>query len=178
MIEAANENKLQRFHVVQLAVFNAQVLSGIQDGADQGDLTLRSLLEQTAANNVTSKTIPSTVNQSLFFGMAYLTLVWLKESLSKEENDQILASERMFGVWQNVRTKGPRDVSEDAAKMRLIRNALSHANVEIKAPFDFEFCDKSSREDVPTYLYIGSHDLGQLCQQFYLAASDVLYSCR
>ena len=184
MIETDNENnwsKRQRFHVVQLALFNAQVLSGIQDGADQGDLTLRSLLEQTAANNVTSKTIPSTVNQSLFFGMAYLTLVWLKESLSKEENDQILASERMFGVWQNVRTKGPRDVSKDAQKMRLVRNALSHAHVEIKDPFDFEFWDinrRDPKEDVPTYLYIGSHDLGQLCQQFYLAASDVLYSCR
>jgi hypothetical protein len=102
MIETDNENnwsKRQRFHVVQLALFNAEVLSGIQAGADQGDLTLRSLLEQTAANTVTSKTIPRTVNQSLFFGMAYLTLVWLKESLSKEENVQILASERMFGVW-------------------------------------------------------------------------------
>jgi len=65
--------------------------------------------------------------------------------------------------------------------MRLVRDALSHAHVEIKAPFDFEFWDRNSRdpkEDVPTYLCIGSHDLGQLCQQFYLAASDVLYSCR
>lgn len=170
----------QRFHVVQLALFNAQVLSSVQAGADKGNNTLSELLKSNAATTIASDVLPSTINQSLFFGMAYLTFVWLKESLSQDEYENALASDRMSEVWQNARIKGPRDLSNDQQKMRLVRNALSHGNVSISGDFDFEFWDQNRRgknpERDPTFLVITSQDLGNLCQQFYFATSDALYS--
>jgi hypothetical protein len=171
----------QRFHVVQLALFNANLLASIQEHAEaspQGELAR--LVDECAKQTISAfPPAPSTINQSLFFGMAYLTLVWLRDSMSQEDLEKSLASDRMTNVWKGATADGPRDVSDPAQKMRLIRNALSHAHVMVDEDFTFNFWDQNKRgrnpEVQPTHLRINSLDLGRILHQFYFAVSDVIY---
>ena len=173
--------KRQRFHVVQLSMFNADVLATVQRSSDDNtNGRITEILQNCAAQNVKNfASMPSTVNQSLFFGMAYLTLVWLRESLSIEEVNAALESKHMTGVWNNISGRGPRNINTSQQKMRLIRNALSHGNVSIDDNFMFEFWDQSmrgnNREENSTHIFISNHDLGKLTTSFYYAVSDVLY---
>ena len=171
----------QRFHVVQLAMFNADILDLVQQEADANiDGVCRQIIDQSASRNISAAPpSPSTVNQSLFFGVAYLTLVWLHESLSPEAERKALSSDKMKGVWKTSKANGPRDLTDDMKKLKLVRNALSHGNVETDDDFVFTFWDRNYREKKetkPTTLSMGSHDLGKICTQFYYAVSKVIYS--
>ena len=171
----------QRFHVVQLAMFNADILDLVQQEADANiDGVCRQIIDQSASRNISAAPpSPSTVNQSLFFGVAYLTLVWLHESLSREQEKKALSSDKMKGVWKTSKANGPRDLTDDMKKLKLVRNALSHGNVETDDDFVFTFWDRNYREKKetkPTTLSMGSHDLGKICTQFYYAVSKVIYS--
>ena len=173
-------NIKQRFHVVQLAMFNAEVLNLVQQEADANvDGVCRQIIDQSASINISAAPpSPSTVNQSLFFGVAYLALVWLSESLSDKEVKKVLSSDKMKGVWEASKSNGPRDLTDDMKKLKLVRNALSHGKVEIDDHFVFTFWDQNKwdeKEDKPTTLSMGSHDLGKICTKFYYAASEVIY---
>lgn len=175
-------DKKQRFHIVQLAMFNADVLASVQREAEtNANGVCKTLIDQSGERNVAAAPpAPSTINQSLFFAMAYLSLVWLRESLSDEEVEAALASEKMTSVWSGVSLSGPRDLSLDTQKLRLIRNALSHGNVEIDRDFVFSFWDQNKRgrnkEGSATFLKMKSDSVGRLATQFYYAVSDVIYS--
>ena len=108
-------------------------------------------------------------------------MLWLRESLSDKETKNALSSDKMKGVWKNSKSNGPRDLTEDVQKLRLVKNALSHGRVEIDYNSVFTFSDQNMKDEKekkegPTTLSMGSHDLGKICTQFYYAASEVIYS--
>lgn len=172
-------DKKQKFHVVQLALFNANVLSEMQKAADRDENSeISKILNKCAKLTVAGiPPMPSTVNQSIYFGMAYMTLVWLRESLNNYEVESALSSKHMDGIWDNIKIEGERDVSKNYQKLRLIRNALSHGNVEIDDNFIFKFSDIDNykKEIDYTHIYMSNINLGELTLYFYYAVSDVLY---
>lgn len=182
MVQEVDYEKRQRFHVVQLAMFNADVLARVQEEADKNAAgKCRQIIDQSARRNIAAAPpSPSTINQSLYFAMAYLSLVWLREKLSDDEVSQALASKKMVGVWDDVQVSGPRDCSSNGQKLRLVRNALSHSNVSIDDEFVFSFWDQKLRgkikEPSATFLRMTHYNLGHISTQFYFAVSDVYYS--
>ena len=180
MVQDIITDKRQRFHIVKLAMFNAEVLASVQQEAEtNASGVCRKIIEHSATSNVhAASSAPNTINQSLFFGMAYLSLVWLWESLSEDERNKAIKSDRMNGVWDGVEARGPRNVELPWQKLRLIRNALSHGNVSIDDNFIFSFWDQNSRdknETAATFLMMSSEHLGGLVNSFYYACSDVIY---
>lgn len=179
MVQEFIDDKKERFHIVRLAEFNAMVLTSVQNDADtnQSGACRQILVECARQNGHELDNIPDTKNQSLFFAMAYLSLVWLRASLEDDEVKRALSSPKMKGVWDCVKTGGPRDVSSEWQKLRLIRNALSHGKVSIDDEFVFCFWDQNIRcERSATFLKIVSYGLGNLSNKFYYAVSDVIYS--
>jgi hypothetical protein len=172
----------QRFLVVQLAIFNADVLWQVQQTADATPHNgCRDIVNKAAERHIHSfPPAPDTVNQSLFFSMAYLALVWLRESLSRDQLEQTVQSEHVRDFFEAVTAQGPRILTETEQYLRLIRNALSHGNVETCDPFDFKFWDQTKHgrnaEAEPTFVTLSSAQLGKLTHRFYYAASEVLYS--
>jgi hypothetical protein len=176
----------QRFHVVQLALFNAQVLSAVQHNAEnepQG--TCAALIDQCARDTIAAfPPAPSTVNQSLFFGMAYLSIVWLSESLSKEQVAKASNVSALKDIFPKIKAKGPRELICNADYFGLIRNALSHGSVKINEGGCYVFWDQNKskqkggiiKEGEPTYLTMESSILGELTIKYYQAVSSFIYS--
>jgi hypothetical protein len=178
----------QRFHVVQLALFNAQVLSAVQHNAEiepQG--TCAALIDQCARDTIAAfPPAPSTVNQSLFFGMAYLSIVWLSESLSREQVAKASNDSALEDIFLKIEAKGPRKFICNADYLGLIRNALSHGSVEINKDDCYVFWDQNKskqkggiiKENEKTYLTMESSMLGELTMKYYQAVSSIIYNDR
>ena len=171
----------ERFHVVQLALFNAQVLSINQRAAEANpNGTSARLIDQCAKETVAAfPPAPSTINQSLFFGMAYLSIVWLSESLTLEQIAKASGGESISAIFSQAKVTGPRKLDNGAAFVKLMRNALSHGKVAIDDEFCFTFWDQNEaqlkgggqKESDPTFLTLDSNVLAQLTMEYYNAVS-------
>lgn len=175
----------QRFHIVQLALFNAEVLSASQREADTNPHgACAKLIDQCARKTIASfPPAPCTINQSVFFGMAYLSIVWLSESLTLGQVKEASNAATIGEIFSNAKVSGPRKLNDGADFIRLIRNALSHGKVSVDDEFCFTFWDQDERkqkgggklENDPTSLLLESEVLGALINAYYEAVSTIIY---
>ncbi|MGB0902479.1 hypothetical protein [Halocynthiibacter sp.] len=171
----------QRFHVVQLAQFNAKVLEGLQRNAKNSPSgPFQVLIDLCASQTISAfPPAPSTLNQSVHFSMAYLTLVWLWESLTEDQVKAIVSNSRVSKLLSDFQLEGPRAPGTCEVKLKLMRNALSHGKVKINDGFVFEFWDQRVSGKTPevdsTHLLLKSEALGEFLTEFYFATSDIVY---
>src|SRR5262249_4464069 len=111
---------------------------------------------------------------------AYVSLVWLRESVRAHlpRKTQDAAERALVERLSSVpipKGKGPRTVDSWPAVVRLVRNAISHARVDVDETH-FTFTDHDEhKEPGPTSVRLTWAELGQLSEAYLWAVQDSLY---
>lgn len=169
------------YHVARLALFNTRLLNSLEGSPDA---EVRQLIDSEIESNGLRPPV-SLLHQATFLSMAYICLVWLTEAMRKHLGQDnfdcdLEGAFRRRGVElpSRDRIEGPRELRDWPAVLRLVRNALSHGNVEIADGY-FEFTDQNKRrkrdEPVPTKLCLTWEELGKLSEVYIHAQSPVLW---
>ncbi len=129
------------YHVARLALFNTRLLNSLEGSPDA---EVRQLIDSEIESNGLRPPV-SLLHQATFLSMAYICLVWLTEAMRKHLGQDnfdcdLEGAFRRRGVElpSRDRIEGPRELRDWPAVLRLVRNALSHGNVEIADGY-FEF---------------------------------------
>ena len=119
------------------------------------------------------------VNQATFVQIAYLSLVWLWESVKKDEDQQDAVLEDVGTRFNHgdVGWVGERKKDGIGSVLRLVRNALAHGRVTLDGQsFVFEDQDKRAREKAPTAATLSWEQVARLSEAVIFALSGVLYT--
>lgn len=172
VISVAATSAKERYHIAKLALFNIRLLHRIQISSNS---EVRVLVEGEASKNGFNAS-PPLLHQATYLQFAYICLVWLLESAKQEGLENALLAElpnAIATLSQDVtlpspnRVQGCRVLSDWAAVLRLLRNALSHGRVEATEK-EFIFSDQNTRgqnaEPTPTFLTITWAELGVISE--------------
>jgi hypothetical protein len=192
--ENSDDEKMKKFKLAfqdaHTSYLNVNFLSNMQEGFEKS-LCIRCFLLQKYPGE---KKPEKLLNQAHFLGHAYMCLVWLpelvgrnfKEDLAKKNKDIIAfigsrvnfdeTLKKISGYRVNLSPGDECKIKDFGDILRLIRNGLSHARVEIN-PSNFKISDIDDRkkEPVETTLTLSWEDLGKIADAYLLAVSDVLY---
>lgn len=164
----------QDYNVARLALFNARLLNAIQGSDDQ---KIRDCIKEVGKGDGWVNT-PPLINQSTFMQMSYICLVWLWESVKKENQENAVIQ----GVFKPGGIQLPNaNLGKDARPwsngeyIRRLRNALSHGNVVITDDqFDFHDVSPYNAQDTCDFSMTW-HELGRLCEAVIFSLSALLY---
>jgi hypothetical protein len=164
------------FHIAKLSLFNMRLLRDIETAStwhsDIGALKSRRCRLDSVSEPV------SLFHQSAYLGHAYVCLVWLRETVKKDtaaEAQYIETLPKRFDFSLVEKVSGPRDISAPKEKLRLIRNAISHARVT----FDddkFLFSDEAPNENTETVASLSWSGVGMLADASLFTVNDLIYS--
>jgi hypothetical protein len=167
----------EAFHFAKLMLFNTRLLSDLQKarGSDTAEgRAMEEIVQKRARlDDLTMGQGDSLIHQSTFLAMAYVTLVWLTERFNR---DDISCRIEKMGGFDEFSADGPRAQNHRLSSreyLRLIRNAISHAEVDVN---DTQFVFTDGRSDKgPTCVRISWEQLGKLTEDALSSVNDLLY---
>jgi hypothetical protein len=166
------------FHFAKLSLFNARLMSDLQElrnsGSAEGNVVERIIQERACHDHLRLDPEDSLVNQSIFLGMAYVTVVWLTERFDR---NKIAHEIEKRGGFKGLAAHGPRAPRGDLSSteyLRLIRNAISHGKVDA-TDTHFIFSDRHPKEDQPTCVRLTWEQLGRLTVDTLFSVNAMLY---
>lgn len=162
------------FHIAKLSLFNMRLLSEVED-ASHWHKDIGNLKSEICRRNNISEPV-CLLHQSSFLGHAYVCLVWLRECIKRNKQDEEDYLKRLseFDYSPFEKVSGPRDVSDPIQILRLIRNAISHSRVTFSEDH-FVFSDKSREEESETVVRGTWEAVGMLADASLFAVSGIVY---
>jgi hypothetical protein len=166
----------EKFHFAKLSLFNMRLLNDFQNSENN---ELKTLIGNRAQQDNVQLPI-NLIHQSSFLSHTYINFVWLWETIKQEkiEEDVLGRINNRFNFSDNISIiyKGDeRNLSECKDFLRLIRNAISHGNVDITdSCFIFSDSNPRSNEDYAK-IEIKWSDLEILSDDILFSVSNYIY---
>ncbi|MBW1707361.1 MAG: hypothetical protein JRJ86_19740 [Deltaproteobacteria bacterium] len=164
------------FHIAKLSLFNMRLLSEVEDASHCHHDIKALKSEQCRLNNVSEPV--SLLHQTSFLGHAYVCLVWLRECVKKNTQDERAYLETLdsFDFSSFKKVSGPRDLTKQRQILRLIRNAISDARVTFSdSYFIFSDIDEKAGEREETVVRGTWQAVGMLADTSLFAVNDIVY---
>jgi len=167
------------FQIAKLALFNVKLLSELENIKHED---LQKIIKDVHEKlNIEEK--PDLINQSTYLQFAYVTLVWLWESMDIKDKDDFFiklkarANKKELVIPDTSKISGERDISDWKMLVSLIRNALSQGSIEIKDDA-FIFSDQKKfgkrKEIVPTTLNISTTELLNISETVFWTLNEII----
>lgn len=166
----------EKFHFAKLSLFNMRLLSDIQNSNQQ---VIDSLISKRALEDNLKQPVP-VLHQASFLSNAYINLVWLWETMKSENKEQKIIDyvDKKFKLDEKiaiVKIGKNRNLTTCNHYLRLIRNSISHGNVDIDDDYFF-FADKNPRDsDNFAEIKMTWSTLGELSDLVLFAVNNYLY---
>ena len=165
------------FHIAKLSLFNMRLLHDIET-ASTGHSDIGALKKRRCRLDSVSEPV-SLLHQSAYLGHAYVCLVWLRETVKKDtaaEAQYIETLPKRFDFSLVDKVSGPRDISAPKEKLRLIRNAISHAGVTFEDDrFLFSDRDPRKKDETETVASLSWSGVGMLADASLFTVNDLIY---
>jgi len=167
------------FQIAKLALFNVKLLNELENiGHDD----LKNLIKD-VHERLSIEEEPTLINQSTYLQFAYVTLVWLWESINLKDKDDFFiklkarATKRELAFPDASQISGERVISDWKMLVSLIRNALSQGSVEITADA-FIFSDQKKfgkrKEIVPTTITMSAAELTNISETVFWTINEII----
>ena len=167
------------FQIAKLALFNLKLLNELENLEHQ---ELKSLIKDIYEKlSIIEK--PTLINQSTYLQFAYVTLVWLWESINIKDKDDFFiklkarANKRELAFPDASQINGERVISDWKMLVSLIRNALSQGSVEITDDA-FIFSDQKKfgkrKEIVPTTITMSAAELTNISETLFWTINEII----
>jgi hypothetical protein len=179
VLHAKNRNMelKDKFHFAKLSLFNMRLFN---DFENNGQEEVKKIIERRA--NADNINLPiNLLHQTSFLSHAYINFVWLWESIKQNnlENKILNIIRKKFDFSSKIKIleKGEeRDLKDAEDFIRLIRNSISHGNIEVIEEF-FIFYDENPRKRDRDYgkIRMKWETLGELSDIILFSLNDYLY---
>jgi hypothetical protein len=172
-------NQKECFQIAKLALFNVKLLNELEKIEHE---ELKSLIKD-VYEKLSIDEKPALINQSTYLQFAYVTLVWLWESINIKDKDDFFiklkarANKRELAFPDASQISGERSISDWKMLVSLLRNALSQGSVEIKEDA-FIFSDQKKfgkrKEIVPTTVNISAVELANISETVFWTLNEII----
>lgn len=161
------------FHFAKLALFNIRLLNDIEQARCNTPVLEELVIKRSAMDHISLPV--SLLHQATFLQFAYICLVWLWGKSKAGESIAPQVAKR-FNFDEIEKVSGHRQLSLPKDYLRLIRNALSHANVKVEeSHFEFSDINKRRGETEFTIVRLGWEKVGCLSKAVLFAINDQIY---
>jgi hypothetical protein len=167
------------FQIAKLALFNVKLLNELEN---IGHEELKNLIKD-VHEKLSIEEKPALINQSTYLQFAYVTLVWLWESINIKDKDDFFiklkarANKRELAFLDASQISGERVMSDWKMLVSLIRNALSQGSVEITDDA-FIFSDQKKfgkrKEIVPTTITMSAAELTNISETVFWTINEII----
>jgi hypothetical protein len=167
------------FQIAKLALFNVKLLNELEN---IGHEDLKNLIKE-VHEKLSLEEKPALINQSTYLQFAYVTLVWLWESINIKDKDDFFiklkarATKRELALPDASQISGERVISDWKMLVSLIRNALSQGSIEITEDA-FIFSDQKKfgkrKEIVPTTLTMSAIQLAAISETVFWTLNEII----
>ncbi len=167
------------FQIAKLALFNVKLLNELEN---IGHEELKNLIKD-VHEKLSIEEKPALINQSTYLQFAYVTLVWLWESINIKDKDDFFiklkarANKRELAFPDASQINGERVISDWKMLVSLIRNALSQGSVEITDDA-FIFSDQKKfgkrKEIVPTTITMSAAELTNISETLFWTINEII----
>jgi hypothetical protein len=162
------------FYVSKLALFNVHLLDDFENVCSVKPDIEEIIICRSKKDNIR---LPiNLLHQATFLQFAYICLVWLWEQNKTEYKIVSGAVEKRFQFDKTCKVSGPRELCSTEDYLRLMRNAISHAKVEVEGDyFYFSDINKRDKETKNTIIRLTWEQVGQLSESVLFAINDKIY---
>jgi len=167
------------FQIAKLALFNVKLLNELEN---IGHEDLKNLIKE-VHEKLSLEEKPALINQSTYLQFAYVTLVWLWESINIKDKDDFFiklkarANKRELAFPDASQISGERVILDWKMLVSLLRNALSQGSVEITDDA-FIFLDQKKfgkrKEIVPTTVTISAAELANISETVFWTINEII----
>lgn len=168
----------EKFHFAKLSLFNMRLLNDIQNDEKE---SVKKIIEDRAKKDNIRLPI-NILHQTSFLSHAYTNFVWLWETIKQNnaESNILESLKTRFEFSSNieiVEIGDDRVLKEPKDFIRLIRNSISHGNVEVTEDF-FIFYDENPRNRKKDYgkIKMRWYVLGKLSDDILFSVNDFIYN--
>lgn len=166
----------EKFHFAKLSLFNIRLMSDFQNNENE---VVKNIIKSRATNDNIGLPI-NLLHQGSFLCHAYITFVWLWEAIKQAKVEGIILNDikKRFNFSSEIETlkKGnDRVLVEPYDFFRLIRNSISHGNVEVKEVyFYFHDTNPSNKNDFGT-IRMNWETLGKLSDMILFSVNEEVF---
>lgn len=167
------------FQIAKLALFNVKLLNELEN---IGHEELKNLIKD-VHEKLSIEEKPALINQSTYLQFAYVTLVWLWESINIKDKDDFFiklkarANKRELVFPGASQISGERVILDWKMLVSLLRNALSQGSVEITDDA-FIFLDQKKfgkrKEIVPTTITMSAAELANISETVFWTINEII----
>jgi len=167
------------FQIAKLALFNVKLLNELEN---KGHEELKNLIKD-VYEKLSIEEKPALINQSTYLQFAYVTLVWLWESINIKDKDDFFiklkarANKRELAFPDASQISGERVILDWKMLVSLLRNALSQGSVEITDDA-FIFLDQKKfgkrKEIVPTTITMSAAELANISETVFWTINEII----